>query len=100
MGIFKKTEVVNLTTSDLAMTALDQVQDDIDDLRLGAAQAYACLRCAADQLGDVNAALDGKAALCGSLIAKLQTASEDIARQAEANATLRDQMLAMLQDRG
>ena len=70
MGIFKKTEVVDLTTSDLAMTALNHVQDDIDDLRLEAAQAYACLRCAADRLGDVNAVLGEKAALCGSLIAK------------------------------
>ena len=96
MGIFKKTEVVNLTTSELAMTALDQVQDDIDDLRLGAVQAYDCLRCAADRLGDVNAALCEKAALCGSLIAKLQTASDDIGKQAEANATLRDQLMALI----
>ena len=96
MSFFKKVETVELTTSELAMTALDQVQDDVDDLRLSAAQAYACLRCAADRLGDVNAALGEKAALCGSLIAKLQTASDDIGKQAEANATLRDQLMALI----
>ena len=96
MNIFKRTKDIGLTTSELALTALDQVQEDIADLRLDAAQARTCLRCAADRLSDVNAALGEKAALCGSLIAQLQSASEDIGKQTEANAALHDQVMALL----
>ena len=93
---FKRREEIHVTVPELAVTAVDMVDEEVADLRMDAADARACLRTAAESLAEINAELAQKSALCGSLVAQLQTTQSAITQQTEDNAALREQVLGLL----
>lgn len=95
-NLFKRAERTHATVPELAMTAVDMVDEEVAELRLDAADARACLRNAATWLGEINDELAQKSALCGSLMAQLQATQETITKQTEANATMREQVMSLL----
>ena len=93
---FKRREEIHVTVPELAVTAVDMVDEEVADLRMDAADARDCLRNAATWLGEINDELAQKSALCGSLVAQLQATQETITKQTEANATMREQVMSLL----
>lgn len=87
-----------MTLTEQAVTAVDRIQSDIADLQEAREDALSCFRCTAARLAALNTELGEKAALCGSLVAQLTRAREDITRQVVDNDQVRVRILDVIGD--
>lgn len=84
------------TLTEQAVSAVARITDDIAGLHEERMDALSCFRCTAEWLDDINQQLGEKAALCGSLVARLTGVQEDIAQQVRDNAKVRDKILEII----
>ena len=87
---------MELTLAEQAVAAVGRITGDIEELHEERADALSCFRCTAEWLGEINQQLGEKAALCGSLIAKLNRAQEDISQQVSDNEKVRGKILEII----
>ena len=84
------------TLAEQAVSAVDRISQDIDELRSEREMTLSCFRCAADSLRDINQELGLKSALCGTLIAQLQREQTGIAQQVSDNEKVRAKILDII----
>ena len=84
------------TLAEQAVSAVDRISQDIDELRSEREMTLSCFRCAADSLRDINQELGLKSALCGTLIAQLQREQADITQQVSDNEKVRAKILDII----
>ena len=92
MSIFGK----QMTLTEQAVTAVDRISGDIADLQAQREDVLGCFRCTAERLGQLNEELGEKTALCGTLIAQLTRAQEDISKQVQGNEKVRGKILDII----
>lgn len=92
MSIFGK----QMTLTEQAVTAVDRIAGDIQDLQTEREDVLSCFRCTADKLAALNTELGEKTALCGTLIAHLTRAQEDITKQVSDNEKVREKILDII----
>ncbi len=94
MAFFR--EKKELTLTEQAEGAVARITDDIAGLHEERLDALSCFRCTAEWLDEINQQLGEKAALCGSLVAQLTRAQENISQQVSDNAKVRDKILEII----
>lgn len=93
MSFWKRTEP---TLAEQAVTAVDRISADIVKLHQERQDALGCLHCMAKRLGEINAQLGEKSALCGILIAQLSREQESIAQRVSDNEKVRAKILDII----
>lgn len=84
------------TLTEQAVTAADRITGEIADLWGERACALSSFRETANWLAEINSELEEKAALCGSLMAQLTRAQQEISRQCEDNDKVRGKILDII----
>ena len=84
------------TLTEMTVSAVDQIAEDVADLYGERQDALSCFRCTAERLQKINDQLDEKSALCGSLIGQLKAAQESVAQQVSDNEKVREKILEII----
>ena len=84
------------TLAEQAVTAMDNIGFEVERLHLEREFTLASFRDAANRLAQINDELGEKAALCGSLMAQLTRAQQEISRQCEDNDKVRGKILDII----
>ena len=84
------------TLAEQAVTAMDNIEFEVERLHLEREFTLSSFRDAANRLAQINDELGEKAALCGSLIAQLTRAQESISQQCEDNDKVRGKILDII----
>lgn len=93
MTFYKKKEP---TLTEQAVTAVDRITGELEDLREERTDALSCFRCTADWLDEINQQLSEKSALCAALTAQLERAQESISQQVSDNERVRSKILEII----
>lgn len=84
------------TLAEQAVTAVDNIEFEVERLHLEREFTLSSFRDAANRLAQINDELGEKAALCGSLIAQLTREQGSISQQCEANDKVRGKILDII----
>ena len=84
------------TLTEQAVAAVDNIGFEIEKLHLEREFALNGFRETANWLAQINDELGEKAALCGSLVAQLNRAQENISKQCEDNDKVRCKILDII----
>ena len=84
------------TLAEQAVSAVDRISQDVDELRSEREMTLGCFRCAADSLRDINEELGEKSALCGTRIAQWQREQAGSTQQVSGNEEVRAKILDII----
>ena len=84
------------TLTEQAVTAMDRIHTEIDDLHEERCAALECFSCTANRLAEINAELTQKHELCNSLATQLELERLAIEHQIDANQKVQAKILDII----